>query len=168
MSSKSFYGLVGVCLHYNFSRSDNQLFFAVLCKPDTFWWMYLGTVWCTQMLRIAILKKKKKKKEKNIAISIRTSNTAAKVVLFLVKLRFLFPLLRAIRCPRHETGSGKKRQSNREWQGKTARSCIGSHSFLINGSWLLPTKRLFRSAANFGFHDNRPKMADLKSVYTCT
>ena len=90
------------------------------------------------------------------------------MVLFLVKLRFLFPLLRAIRSPRHETGSGKKRQSNREWQGKTARSCIGSHSFLINGSWLLPTKRLFRSAAIFGFHDNRPKMADLKSVYIPT
>ena len=59
----------------------------------------------------------------------------------------------------------KKRQSNREWQGKTARACIGSHTFLIDGSWLLPTKRLFRSAANFDFHDNRPKMADLKSVY---
>ena len=58
-----------------------------------------------------------------------------------------------------------KKQSNREWQGKTARACLGSHTFLIDGSWLLPTKRLFRSAANFDFHDNRPKMADLKSVY---
>ena len=121
--------------------------------------MYPGTVWCTQMLRNAILQKKKEKK--NIAISIRTSTTAAKMVIFLVKLRFLFPLLRAIRCPRHETGSGKKRQSNLEWQSKTARPCIGSHTFLIDGSWLLPTKRLFRSAANFDFHDNRPKMADL-------
>ena len=107
----------------------------------------------------------KKKKRKSIAISIRTSTTAAKVVIFLVKLRFLFPLLRAIRCPRHETGSGKKKESNLEWQSKTARPCIGSHTFLIDGSWLLPTKRLFRSAANFDFHDNRPKMADLKSVY---
>ena len=59
----------------------------------------------------------------------------------------------------------KKRQSKWEWQDKTARACIGSHTLLIDGSWLLPTKRLFRSAANFNFHDNRPKMADLKSVY---
>ena len=131
--------------------------------------MYPGTVWCTQMLLNCNTSKKGRI---NIAINIRTSTTAAKVIL-LVKLRFLFPLLRAIRCPRHETGSGKKkRQSNYkingEWQGKTARACIGSHTFLIDGSWLLPTKRLFRSDANFDFHDNRPKMADLKSVYnTC-
>ena len=57
---------------------------------------------------------------------------------------------------------------NGEWQGKTVRACIGSHTFLIDGSWLLPTKRLFRSAANFDFHDNRPKMADLKSVMFTT
>ena len=85
-------------------------FLVVLCRPNTFWSMYPGTVWCTQMLRIAILKKKKGRKN----IAIRTSTTAAKVVIFLVKLWFLFPLLRAIRCPRHETRSGKKRQSNRE------------------------------------------------------
>ena len=60
----------------------------------------------------------------------------------------------------------KKRQLNRESKGKTARACIGSHTFLIDGSSLLPTKRLFRSAANFDFHDNRPKMADLKLVYS--
>ena len=115
-----------------------------------------GTMWCTQRQYI---------------ISIRTSTTAAKVVIFFVNLssavRFLFPLLRACRCPRQETGSSKKRQSNKEWQAKTARACIGIHTFLIDGSWLLPTKRLFRSAANFDFHDNRPKMADLKSVYMC-
>ena len=46
------------------------------------------------------------------------------------------------------------------------RACIGSHTSLIDGSRLLPTKRLFRSAANFDFHDHRPKMPDLKSVYT--
>ena len=62
-------------------------FFAVLYRPNTFWSMYPGTVWCTQMLRNAILQKKKRK---NIAISIRTSTTAAKMVIFLVKLRFLF------------------------------------------------------------------------------
>ena len=134
-------------------------FFAVLCRPNTFWSMYPGTVWCTQMLRNAILQKKKK--EKNIAISIRTSTTAAKVVIFLVKLRFLFPLLRAIRCPRHETGSGKK--GSRIWNDRAK-----LHDLALDPmhSWLLPTKRLFRSAANFDFHDNRPKMADLKSVYT--
>ena len=37
--------------------------------------------------------------------------------------------------------------------------------FFVHYPLLLPTKRLFRSAANFDFHDNRPKMADLKSVY---
>ena len=86
--------------------------------------MYPGTVWCTQMLRIATLKKKGRK---NIAINIRTSTTAAKVIL-LVKLRFLFPLLRAIRCPRHETGSGKKkkRQSNYKW-GMTGQNCTSLH-----------------------------------------
>ena len=55
-----------------------------------------------------------KKGRKNIAISIRISTDAAKVVIFLVKLRFFFPLLQAIHCPRLETGSDKKRQSNRE------------------------------------------------------
>ena len=64
VSVKQIFGLVGVCLHYNFSWSDNLFFFfAVLCRPNTFWSMYPGTVWCTQMLRIAILKKKKKKKK---------------------------------------------------------------------------------------------------------
>ena len=83
-------------------------FLAVLCRPNQYIWsMYPGTVWCTQMLRIP----KKKKRKKNIAISMRTSTTAAKVVIFLVKLRFLFPLVRAIHCPRHETGSGKKKGS---------------------------------------------------------
>ena len=80
LSSTSFYGLVGVCLHYNFSWSDNLFFFlAVLCRPNTFWSMYPGTVWCTPMLRIAILKKKSWGR-KNIAISIRISTTAVKVV----------------------------------------------------------------------------------------
>ena len=41
---------------------------------------------------------------------------------------------------------------------------IGSHTFLIDGSRFLPTKRLFRSAAKFDFHDNLPKMADLKAI----
>ena len=44
-------------------------------------------------------------------------------------------------------------------EAKTERVCIGQ---------LTPphrTKRLFRSAANFDIHDNRPKMADLKSVF---
>ena len=31
----------------------------------------------------------------------------------------------------------KKRQSNKEWQGRTAQACTGSHTFLIDGSWLL-------------------------------
>ena len=88
-------------------------------------------------------------------------------MIFLVKLRLLFPLLLGYSLPpTWDRFRQKKRQSNREWQGKTARACIGSHTFLIDGSWLLPTKRLFRSAANFDFHDNRPKMADLKSVYS--
>ena len=55
-------------------------FLAVLCWPNTFWSTYPSTVGCTQMLRNAILQKKKKKK-KNIAISIRTSTTAAMVVI---------------------------------------------------------------------------------------
>ena len=38
------------------------IFLAVLCRPNTFWSMYPGTVWCTQVLRNAILKKKKKEK----------------------------------------------------------------------------------------------------------
>ena len=37
------------------------IFFVVLCRPNTFWSMYPGTVWCTQRLRNAILQKKKKK-----------------------------------------------------------------------------------------------------------
>ena len=99
--------LVRACIAI-FHEGITFFFLAVLCRPNTFWSMYPGTLWCTQMLRNAILQKKKRK---NIAISIRTSTTAAKVVIFLVKLRFLFPILRAIRCPRHETGSDKKRQS---------------------------------------------------------
>ena len=54
----------------------------------------------------------KKKEEKTLLSEKRTSTTVAKVVIFLVKLRFLFPLLRAraIRCPHwHETGSGEKK-----------------------------------------------------------
>ena len=42
-------------------------FLAVLCRPNTFWSMYPGTVWCTQLLRIAMLKKKKK--EENTLLS---------------------------------------------------------------------------------------------------
>ena len=43
-----------MCLHYNFSWSVNYFFLAVLCRSNTFWSMHPGTVWCTQMLRIAI------------------------------------------------------------------------------------------------------------------
>ena len=45
--------LVCACNH-NFSWSDNHFFLALHCRPNTFWSMYPGTVWCTQMLRIAI------------------------------------------------------------------------------------------------------------------
>ena len=50
----------------------------------------------------------------------------------------------------------------------TGQNCTSLHwipYILDRRQLLLPTKRLFRSAANFDFHDNRPKMADLKSVY---
>ena len=35
-------------------------FLAILCRPNTFWSMYPGTVWCTQMLKY---------KEENITIN---------------------------------------------------------------------------------------------------
>ena len=54
MSSKSFYGLVGVCLHYNFSWSDNHFFWQYSVGQTRFRLMYPGTVWCTKMLQIAI------------------------------------------------------------------------------------------------------------------
>ena len=45
-----------VCACITIFREVITIFFlAVLCRPNTFWSMYLGTVWCTQMLRIAIL-----------------------------------------------------------------------------------------------------------------
>ena len=67
-----------VCACITIFHEVITIFLAVLCRPNTFWSMYPGTVWCTQMLRIAILKKKGRK---NIDISIRTSTTAAKVVI---------------------------------------------------------------------------------------
>ena len=44
------------------------IFLAVLCRPNTFWSMYPGTLWCTQMLRNAILQKKKKKKKTLLSV----------------------------------------------------------------------------------------------------
>ena len=110
---------------------------------------------------------KKKKGRKNIAISIRTSATAAKVVIFLVKLRFLFPLLRAIRCPRHETGSGKKQGSRiRNDRAKLRELALDPIHSWSTAADSCPPSDFSDHAANFDFHDKRPKMADLKSVYT--
>ena len=151
-------------LALKFSWSDNHFFFAVLCRRNTFWSMYPGTVW-HQCFELQYLKKKSWGR-KNIPIRIRISTTAAKVVTedILGKTPVSLPITTGYSLPPTWDRFRQKRQSNGEWQGKTARACIASHTFLIDGSWLLPTKRLFRSAANFDFHDNRPKMADLKSV----
>ena len=107
------------------------------------------------------LKKKRKKKH---WYQYKDFNHRCKGGYILGKTPVSLPITTDYAAPDMRQVPAKKRQSNREWQGKTARACIGSHTLLINGSWLLPTKRLFRSAANFDFHDNRPKMADLKSV----
>ena len=136
-------------------------FLAVLWRPNTFWSMYPGTVWCTQMLQNAILQKKRKKH----CYHYKDFNHRCKGGYILGKTPVSLPITTGYSLPPTWNRFRQKRQSNLEWPSKTVPPCIGSHTFLIDGSWLLPTKRLFRSAANFDFHDNRPKMADLKSVY---
>ena len=93
--------LVCACRHYNFSWSDNHFF-----------WQYSVIHFGRCILApCGAHKWFEVQKGRKTLLSVRTSTTAVKVVIFLVKLRFLFPLLRAIRCPRHETGSGKKKGS---------------------------------------------------------
>ena len=117
MSSKSFYGPVGVCLHYNFSWSDNHFFGSSLQAKYILVNVSWHRVVHTNASNCNILKKKKRKK--NIAISEKD--------FFLVKLRFLFPLLRAraIRCPQHETGSSKKKKAVE--LGMTGQNCTSLH-----------------------------------------
>ena len=60
-----------------------------------------------------------------IVISIRISTTAEKgYILGKPTVRFLFPLLWAIRCPRQETGSDKKRTVGK---GMTGQNCARLH-----------------------------------------
>ena len=110
VSSKSFYGLVGVCLHYNFSCSDNHFFWQFSVGQIHFGWCILAPCGAHKCFELQYLKKKE---EKTLLSVKRTSTAVAKVVILLVKLPFLFPLLRAraIRCPQYETGSGKKKGS---------------------------------------------------------
>ena len=83
MSSKSFYGLVGVCLHYNFSWSDNHFFFWLFSVGQIdFGRCILAPCGAHQCFELQYLKKKSWGR-KNIATStgsIRISTTAAKVV----------------------------------------------------------------------------------------
>ena len=122
------------------------------------WTPLPGTVWCTKLLRISIH-----------CYRYKDFNHRCKDGYILGKTKLNCPVSLPITAtnslpPTWDRFRQVKRQSNKEWQGKTARACIRSDTILIDGSWLLPTKRLFRSAANFDFHENRPKMADLKSL----
>ena len=164
VSSKSFYGLVGVCLHYNFSWSDNHFFFWQFSVGQTFGRCILAPCGAHKCFELQYLKKKKRKKKH--CYQYKDFNHRCNGGYILGKTPVSLPTTTGYSLPpTWDRFRQKRRQSNREWQDKTARACIGSHTFLIDGSWLLPTKRLFRSAANFDFHVNRPKMADLKSVY---
>ena len=52
---KQIFSWAGGCvLASQFFMKWSPLFLAVLCRPNTFWSMYPGTLYCTQMLRIAI------------------------------------------------------------------------------------------------------------------